>query len=51
MKDLKEQLFEIVSGAKERGNTVEVDIDEKGDLVFYEIERTVIAEYDFGGDK
>ncbi|MCH5315477.1 MAG: hypothetical protein J1E81_06155 [Eubacterium sp.] len=47
MSDLKQQLFEIVKNAKERGNTVEVEIDDKGDLVFYEIERTVIGEYNF----
>lgn len=49
MKDLKEQLFEIVKSAKERDNTVEVDIDTNGDLVFYEVERTLIGEYNSEG--
>lgn len=43
----KQQLFEIVKSAKERGNTIEIDLDDNGDMVFYEIEKTLIAEYNF----
>ena len=38
------ELKKIIEEAKEKGNTVEVDIDENGDIVFYENERTLLME-------
>lgn len=38
------ELKKIIEEAKKKGNTVEVDIDENGDIVFYKNERTLLME-------
>lgn len=38
------ELKKIILEARAKGNTIEVDIDENGDIVFYENERTLLME-------
>ena len=39
-----EKLKKVILEARAKDNTVEVDIDENGDIVFYELERTLLWE-------
>ena len=39
-----EKLKKVILEARAKDNTVEVDIDKNGDIVFYELERTLLWE-------